>query len=228
MFPWGRKKACSPGTGTAVCMGEWRLVPAINRSTDPPVFLSPPTCVIPCIKKASPGAQDPTSLNPPSISEPCAYTPSFQLCQASQCNRAQPACWTSITSPTPITVPLLSAFTSLNPPSILLPHPTLVCRIPPYFALIIRAISTLEGIALVGNPDFAIGRYWGLSERVPSLLKISTCGWGNERLQLLSPSRASAWSGRDLHFTAWQCMLPANQMIGTRHSTCHSTFAQTL
>ncbi|CAM9313370.1 unnamed protein product [Chrysoparadoxa australica] len=29
-------------------------------------------------------------------------------------------------------------------------------RLPPYFALIIRAIGTLEGIALVGNPDFAI------------------------------------------------------------------------
>jgi aarF domain-containing kinase len=29
-------------------------------------------------------------------------------------------------------------------------------RIPPYFALIIRAISILEGIALVGNPKFAI------------------------------------------------------------------------
>jgi len=29
-------------------------------------------------------------------------------------------------------------------------------RIPPYFALIIRAISVLEGIALVGNPSFAI------------------------------------------------------------------------
>eukprot|EP00798_Chlamydomonas_sp_ICE-L_P012411 gene12411-15603_t len=29
-------------------------------------------------------------------------------------------------------------------------------RIPPYFALIIRAISTLEGIALVGNDDFAL------------------------------------------------------------------------
>ena len=29
-------------------------------------------------------------------------------------------------------------------------------RIPPYFALIIRAISVLEGIALVGNPAFAI------------------------------------------------------------------------
>merc|ERR1719230_254074 len=28
--------------------------------------------------------------------------------------------------------------------------------IPPYFALIIRAISILEGIALVGNPKFAI------------------------------------------------------------------------
>ena len=28
--------------------------------------------------------------------------------------------------------------------------------IPPYFALIIRAISVLEGIALVGNPEFAI------------------------------------------------------------------------
>jgi len=29
-------------------------------------------------------------------------------------------------------------------------------RIPPYFALVIRAISVLEGLALVGNPDFAI------------------------------------------------------------------------
>merc|ERR1719395_99900 len=29
-------------------------------------------------------------------------------------------------------------------------------RIPPYFALIIRAVSVLEGIALVGNPQFAI------------------------------------------------------------------------
>jgi aarF domain-containing kinase len=29
-------------------------------------------------------------------------------------------------------------------------------RIPPYFALIIRAIGVLEGIALVGNKDFAI------------------------------------------------------------------------
>lgn len=29
-------------------------------------------------------------------------------------------------------------------------------RIPPYFALVIRAISVLEGIALVGNKDFAI------------------------------------------------------------------------
>mmetsp|Transcript_24813 Transcript_24813/g.30487 ORF Transcript_24813/g.30487 Transcript_24813/m.30487 type:complete len:824 (+) Transcript_24813:110-2581(+) len=29
-------------------------------------------------------------------------------------------------------------------------------KIPPYFALVIRAISVLEGIALVGNPNFAI------------------------------------------------------------------------
>ena len=29
-------------------------------------------------------------------------------------------------------------------------------QIPPYFALVIRAISVLEGITLVGNPDFAI------------------------------------------------------------------------
>ena len=29
-------------------------------------------------------------------------------------------------------------------------------RIPPYFALVIRAIGVLEGIALVGNPEFAI------------------------------------------------------------------------
>lgn len=29
-------------------------------------------------------------------------------------------------------------------------------KIPPYFALVIRAIGVLEGIALVGNPNFAI------------------------------------------------------------------------
>ena len=29
-------------------------------------------------------------------------------------------------------------------------------RIPPYFAIIIRAIGVLEGIALVGNPEFAL------------------------------------------------------------------------
>merc|ERR1719161_3077930 len=29
-------------------------------------------------------------------------------------------------------------------------------RIPPYFALVIRAIGVLEGLALVGNPEFAI------------------------------------------------------------------------
>jgi aarF domain-containing kinase len=29
-------------------------------------------------------------------------------------------------------------------------------RIPPYFALIIRAIGVLEGIALVGDPEFAL------------------------------------------------------------------------
>ncbi len=36
---------------------------------------------------------------------------------------------------------------------------------PQYFALIIRAIGVLEGIALVGNPEFAIVdevRRWGL------------------------------------------------------------------
>jgi aarF domain-containing kinase len=31
-----------------------------------------------------------------------------------------------------------------------------LCRIPPYFALIIRAIGVLEGIALVGDPEFAL------------------------------------------------------------------------
>lgn len=39
-------------------------------------------------------------------------------------------------------------------------------RIPPYFALIIRAISVLEGIALVGNPEFAI-----VDEAYPYLAK---------------------------------------------------------
>ena len=39
-------------------------------------------------------------------------------------------------------------------------------RIPPYSALIIRAISVLEGIALVGNPQFAI-----IDEAYPYLSK---------------------------------------------------------
>lgn len=41
-------------------------------------------------------------------------------------------------------------------------------RIPPYFALIIRAIGVLEGIALVGNPDFAI-----VDEAYPYLAQVS-------------------------------------------------------
>merc|ERR1712176_1189722 len=40
-------------------------------------------------------------------------------------------------------------------------------RIPPYFALVIRAISVLEGIALVGDPDFAI-----VDEAYPYLSKM--------------------------------------------------------
>ena len=40
-------------------------------------------------------------------------------------------------------------------------------KIPPYFALIIRAISVLEGIALVGNPQFAI-----VDEAYPFISKI--------------------------------------------------------
>ena len=39
-------------------------------------------------------------------------------------------------------------------------------RIPPYFALVIRAIGVLEGIALVGNPQFAI-----IDEAFPYLSK---------------------------------------------------------
>ena len=39
-------------------------------------------------------------------------------------------------------------------------------RIPPYFALVIRAIGVLEGIALVGNPEFAI-----IDEAFPYLSK---------------------------------------------------------
>ena len=41
-------------------------------------------------------------------------------------------------------------------------------RIPPYFALIIRAIGVLEGIALVGNPDFAI-----VDEAYPYIAQVS-------------------------------------------------------
>ena len=36
------------------------------------------------------------------------------------------------------------------------PEPNLTSYSPPYFALVIRAIGVLEGIALVGNPNFAI------------------------------------------------------------------------
>lgn len=43
-------------------------------------------------------------------------------------------------------------------------------RIPPYFALIIRAIGVLEGIALVGNPDFAI-----VDEAYPYIAQVSCC-----------------------------------------------------
>jgi aarF domain-containing kinase len=39
-------------------------------------------------------------------------------------------------------------------------------RIPPYFALIIRAIGVLEGIALVGDPGFAL-----VDEAYPYLAK---------------------------------------------------------
>lgn len=41
-------------------------------------------------------------------------------------------------------------------------------RIPPYFALIIRAIGVLEGIALVGNSDFAI-----VDEAYPYIAQVS-------------------------------------------------------
>ena len=41
-------------------------------------------------------------------------------------------------------------------------------RIPPYFALIIRAIGVLEGIALVGDPEFAI-----VDEAYPYIAQVS-------------------------------------------------------
>lgn len=43
-------------------------------------------------------------------------------------------------------------------------------RIPPYFALIIRAIGVLEGIALVGNPEFAI-----VDEAYPYIAQVPPC-----------------------------------------------------
>jgi aarF domain-containing kinase len=42
-------------------------------------------------------------------------------------------------------------------------------RIPPYFALIIRAIGVLEGIALVGDPEFAI-----VDEAYPYIAQVCT------------------------------------------------------
>lgn len=50
-------------------------------------------------------------------------------------------------------------------------------RIPPYFALIIRAISTLEGIALVGDSSFAI-----VDEAYPYIANLLMSGQ-SERLQ---------------------------------------------
>ncbi|KAL6194988.1 hypothetical protein ACLB2K_030610 [Fragaria x ananassa] len=45
-------------------------------------------------------------------------------------------------------------------------------KISPYFALIIRAIGVLEGIALVGNPDFAIVDEWMTPIHIlPSFMK---------------------------------------------------------
>jgi predicted unusual protein kinase regulating ubiquinone biosynthesis (AarF/ABC1/UbiB family) len=41
-------------------------------------------------------------------------------------------------------------------------------RIPPYFALIIRAIGVLEGITLVGDPEFAI-----VDEAYPYIAQVS-------------------------------------------------------
>lgn len=54
-------------------------------------------------------------------------------------------------------------------------------RIPPYFALIIRAIGVLEGIALVGNPDFAI-----VDEAYPYIAQVYILGLCILTLQLTS------------------------------------------
>jgi aarF domain-containing kinase len=51
-------------------------------------------------------------------------------------------------------------------------------RIPPYFAIIIRAIGVLEGIALVGDPDFAL-----VDEAYPYLSKRLLTSNDDERLQ---------------------------------------------
>ncbi|RWW68921.1 hypothetical protein BHE74_00023520 [Ensete ventricosum] len=53
-------------------------------------------------------------------------------------------------------------------------------RIPPYFALIIRGIGVLEGIALVGNPDFAI-----VDEAYPYLAQVVKAIDAVSREQLL-------------------------------------------
>lgn len=51
----------------------------------------------------------------------------------------------------------------------------------PYFALIIRAIGVLEGIALVGDPDFAI------IDEVPSFVQL---GWEKWRQSWVSSLRS--------------------------------------
>ena len=57
-------------------------------------------------------------------------------------------------------------------------------RIPPYFALIIRAIGVLEGIALVGNPDFAI-----VDEAYPYIAQVwEYYGYETPQFYVINPS----------------------------------------
>jgi len=80
-------------------------------------------------------------------------------------------------------------------------------RIPPYFALIIRAIGVLEGIALVGNPEFAI-----VDEAYPYIAQVCFL---SEKLSLLPVVYFSvlSYSNSNLDFDSELCLHFCNQLV---------------
>lgn len=77
-------------------------------------------------------------------------------------------------------------------------------RIPPYFALIIRAIGVLEGIALVGNPEFAI-----VDEAYPYIAQVFYMNSVNV-LPLIQYKFLSGQSNHSLSFNGYYKILMLN------------------